>query len=88
MNTISGPWGYLCTFCKYILSFHSVYEYNIWSLSSKFKRVSLSKTPELPFWGPNICVGFDLRDSKKRENINELKKIIFHYKNIDIHKTA
>jgi len=37
------------------------------SLSPKFIRVSLNKTPEFSFWGLNICVDFDLRDSKKRE---------------------
>jgi len=58
------------------------------SQSPKFKRVSLNETPEFPFWGLNICVDFDLRDSKKMENINQVKKIIFYYKNIDIHKTA
>ena len=56
--------------------------------SPKLKRVSLDKTPEFPFWGFNICVEFDLRDSKKMENTNKLNKIIFHNKNIDIHKTA
>ena len=55
--------------------------------SPKFKRVSLNETPEFPFWGLKICVDFDLRDSKKW-NINKLKKIIFHYKNTDIHKNA
>ena len=57
-------------------------------LSPKFKRVSLNETPEFPFWGLKICVDFDLRDSKNMENINKLKKIIFHYKNTDIHKNA
>ena len=57
-------------------------------LSLKFKRVSLDKTPEFSFWCLNICVDFDLRDSKKIENINKLNKIIFHNKKIDIHKTA
>ena len=33
--------------------------------SPKFKRVSLKETSEFPFWGLNICVDFDLRDSKK-----------------------
>ena len=56
--------------------------------SPKFIRVSLDKTPEFPFWGLNICVHFDLRDSKNGEYKQLLKKIIFHYKNIDIHKTA
>ena len=56
--------------------------------SPKFKRVSLKKTPELPSWGLNICVDFDLRESKKIENINKLNKIIFHNKNINILKTA
>ena len=56
--------------------------------SPKFKRVSLNETLEFPFWGLNICVDFDLRDSKKMENLNQVKKIIFYYKNIDIHKTA
>ena len=61
----------------------------IWvTLSPKFKRVPLDKTPEFPFWGLNIRVDFDLRDSKKIENINKLNKTIFHNKNIDIHKTA
>jgi len=50
--------------------------------SPKFKRVSLNETPEFPFWGLNICVDFDLRDSKKMENINKLKKIIFQFKNL------
>jgi len=35
-------------------------------LSPKFKRVSLNETPEVPFWGLNIGVDFDLRDTKKR----------------------
>ena len=56
--------------------------------SPKFKRVSLNETTEFLFWGLSICVDFDLSDLKKMENINNLKKIIFHYKNIDIHKTA
>ena len=51
----------------------------------KFKRVSLNETPEFPFWGLKICVDFDLRDSKKMEKINKLKK---NYKNTDIHKNA
>ena len=42
--------------------------------STKFKRVSLNETPEFPFWCLKICVDFDLRDSKKMENINKLKK--------------
>ena len=41
---------------------------------AKFKRVSLNETPEFPFWGLNICVDFDLRDSKKMENIKKMKK--------------
>ena len=45
-------------------------------------------TPEFPFWGLNISVDFDLRDGEKIDNINRLNKIIFHNKNIDIHKTA
>ena len=44
------------------------------SQSPKFKRVSLNETPEFPFGGLKICVDFDLRDSKKMENINKLKK--------------
>ena len=56
------------------------------SQSPKFKRVSLDKTLEFPFWSLNI-LDFDLRDSKKIENINKLNKIIFHNKNIVIHKT-
>ena len=54
----------------------------------KIKSV-LNKTPEFPFWDLHICVDFDLRDSKKIENLNKLKKMMFHYKkNIDFHKTA
>jgi len=49
----------------------------------KFKRVSLNETLEIPFWGLNICVDFDLRDSKKMENMKKLNKT-----NIDYHKTA
>ena len=36
-------------------------------LSPKFKRVSLNETLEFPFWGLNICVDFDLRNSKYEE---------------------
>ena len=57
-------------------------------LSPKFKRVSLNETPEFPVWGLNICVDFDLKDSKKIENIKNLKKIIFYNTSIDIQKTA
>ena len=56
--------------------------------SPKFKRVSLNETPELPFWGLNICVDFDLRDSEKMENMKKLNNILFYNKNIDIHKTV
>ena len=56
--------------------------------SPKFKRVSLNETPEFSFWGLNICVDFDLRDSKIMENKNKLKKIICHCQNIDLHKKA
>ena len=56
--------------------------------SPKFKRVSLNETPEFPFWGLHIFVDFDLRDLKKIENMNNLNKVIFHYKNTDIHKNA
>ena len=35
--------------------------------SPKVKRVSLNETPEFPFRGLNICVDFNLRDSKKGE---------------------
>jgi len=38
--------------------------------------------------GLNICVDFDLRDSTKMKNMKKLDKIIFHNKNIDIHKTV
>ena len=69
-------------------SFVQRYSFKFWAQSPKFKRVSLDKTTEFPFWGLNICVDFDLRDSKKSENINKLKKIIFHNKNIDIDKIA
>ena len=43
-------------------------------LSPKFKRVSLNETHEFPLGGLKIWVDFDLRDSKKMENINKLKK--------------
>ena len=56
--------------------------------SPKFNRVSLNETPEFPFWGHKICVDFDLRDSKKNGEYKQTKKIIFHYKNTDIHKNA
>ena len=56
--------------------------------SLKFKRVSLNKTPGFPFWGLIICVDFDLRDSKKMENMMKMNKIIFQNKNIDIYKTG
>jgi len=56
--------------------------------SPKFKRVLLNETPEFPFWGLNICVDFDLGDFKIMENMKKLNKIIFHNKNIYIHKTA
>ena len=59
-----------------------------WAQSPKLKRVSLNETPEFRFWGLDICVDFDLRDSKKMENINKVKKIIFYYKNFYIHKTT
>ena len=39
----------------------------------------MKETTEFPFWGLNICVDFDLRDSKKMEIISKLKKIIFQY---------
>ena len=57
-------------------------EPNIW------KSIALEKAPEIPFWGLDICVNFDIRESKKIENIDKLNKIIIHNKNIDIHKTA
>ena len=41
--------------------------------SPKFKRVSLNETPELPFWGLNICVDFDLRNSGKNGEYEETK---------------
>ena len=56
--------------------------------SPKFKRVSLNETLEFPFWGLNICVDFDLRNSQQMENMKKLIRIIFHYKHIDIHKTV
>ena len=68
-------------------SAHLLY-FSVLSLSPKFKGVSLNETTEFPFWGLDICVDFDSRDSKKMENINKVKKIMFYYKNIDIHKTA
>jgi len=59
-----------------------------YSQSPKVKRVLLNETPKFPFWGLNICVDFDLRGSKKMENMKKINKIIFHNKKIDIHKTA
>ena len=56
--------------------------------SPKFKRVSLNETLEFPVWGLNICVDFDLSDSKIIENMKKLNKFIFHYKNIEIHETV
>ena len=56
--------------------------------SSKFKRVSLNETLEFPFWRLNFYVDFGLRNSQQMENMKKLIKIIFHNKNIDIHKTA
>ena len=50
--------------------------------------VSLNKTPEFFLGGLSIFVDFDLRDSKKMENMKKLNQIIFHNKNIDIHKTS
>ena len=50
--------------------------------------ISVNKTTGFPFWGVNICVDFDLRDSEKMENMKNLNKTIFHNKNINIHKTA
>ena len=37
-------------------------------LSRKFKRVTLNKTPEIPFWGLTICVDFNFKklENKKR----------------------
>ena len=46
-------------------------------MSPKFKRVFMN---EFPFWGLNICVDFDLRDSKKMENMKKLNKVIFYNK--------
>ena len=43
----------------------------------KDKNLSLNETPEFPFWRFNICVDFDLRDSKN-----------FYNKNIYIHNTT
>jgi len=78
-------WPVHCTISKQVL-----YTINLLVelQSPKFKRVSLDKTPEFPFWGLNICVDFDLRDLKKIENINKLNKRIFHNQNIDIYKIA
>jgi len=56
--------------------------------SPKFIRVLLNETPEFHFWGLNICVDFDLRDSKNMNNMKKPNKIIFYNKNIDIHKTT
>ena len=54
----------------------------------EIKKSIVGQNSRAPFWGLNICVDFDLRDSKKIENINKLNKIIFNNKNIDVHKTA
>jgi len=73
----------------------TLFMYSVWvqywspgTKSPKFKRVSLNETPEFPFRGPNIWVDFNLRDSKKRRIWRKPNNIIFHNKNIDIHKTA
>ena len=50
------------------------------TLSPNAKRVLLNEIPEFHFWGLNICVDFDLRDSKKMENMKKPNKIIFHNK--------
>jgi len=71
-----------------ILGFTTTFYLNFSALSPKFKRVSLNETLEFPFWGLKICVDFDLRDSKKMENMKKLNKKYFITKNIDIHKTA
>ena len=42
--------------------------------SPKFKRVLLNETPEFPFWDLNICVDFDLRDSKKNGKYHNFKE--------------
>ena len=84
-NTLSNPFSPMCpgpppTYKNFQLR-------ELRAQSPKFKRVS-DKTPEFPFWGLIICVDFDLRYSKEMENINKLNKMVFHNKNIDIHKTA
>ena len=63
------------------LVFITIPSLKFWAQSPKFKRVSLNETPEFPILGLHICVDFDLRDSKKMENINKLKK-----KNISLQK--
>ena len=55
--------------------------------SPKFKRVSLHKTLEFPFWRLNIYVDFGLY-GMEMEYMKKLIKIIFHNKHIDIHKTT
>ena len=40
-------------------------------LSPKFERESLNETFKFPFWGLNICVDFDLRDSIKMKNVKK-----------------
>ena len=41
-----------------------------------------------PYARRNICVDFNSRNSKKMKNMKKPNKILFHNKNIDIHKTA
>ena len=53
----------------------------------KLKRVSLNETSKFPFWGVYICVDFNLRNQKTKENVKKLDKIIFLNTNIDIYKT-
>ena len=70
---------------------HTLYIYIfLHALSQKLKTgyTILYDIPKFPFWGLNICVDFDLSYSKKIKIINKLNEIIFHNKNIDLHKTA
>jgi len=55
---------------------------------SEVLKSIVNETPEFPFRCLHICVDFGLSDSKKKENMKKLNKIIFHNKDIDFQLTA
>ena len=79
----------LCVYRRvYSVSARCTMKTDKFTLSLKFKRVSLNETSEFPFWGLIISVDFDLRDFIKMVRYKGLNKIIFQNKNIDIYKTG